>query len=398
MPLIATAAALAALLLGATHPARADAPAPPAAPARPALEPRAYIAFDWVGLAEDEELRCAFADTSEGAVDPFAGGSEIRRARLGVHGSLSPFLYLKCEYDFGGGDAEAKDVYLELRGVPQVPTIRFGHQHEPLNRLSGSSKYTLFLERALPGALASGRNTGIRLLASPFQRRVTFSAGGYRDSDGRGAGNEGEGYDLAARATGLVRYRDDGRRLIHLGVFYGRQEREAAGVRFRQRAETHYGPYLVDTGVLAADRVDLLGGEWAVVQGPLSLQAEYLRANVDLKGQDASALNGYFVAATWSPTGGHRRYSRSSGAFSGFQPRHSFQPQAGYWGGWVLLARYSHLDLDDGVVAGGRLSDWTLGINWYLESNVRVMWNYVLAERDEGGRVQVAQMRIQVQT
>ncbi|GAH70694.1 unnamed protein product, partial [marine sediment metagenome] len=33
---------------------------------------------------------------------------------------------------------------------------------------------------------------------------------------------------------------------------------------------------------------------------------------------------------------------------------------------------------------GGKLWDYTFGINWYLHSNVRLMWNYIRARLDTG--------------
>jgi phosphate-selective porin OprO/OprP len=45
-----------------------------------------------------------------------------------------------------------------------------------------------------------------------------------------------------------------------------------------------------------------------------------------------------------------------------------------------LTARYSELDLSDEAVNAGRLDTTTLGVNWYLNPNTRVMLNYVLKQ------------------
>ena len=47
-----------------------------------------------------------------------------------------------------------------------------------------------------------------------------------------------------------------------------------------------------------------------------------------------------------------------------------------------MAARISHLDADDGMLDGGKLTDVTAGVNWYLNPNTRVMFNYVLADLD----------------
>ena len=43
------------------------------------------------------------------------------------------------------------------------------------------------------------------------------------------------------------------------------------------------------------------------------------------------------------------------------------------------------VDLNDSAVilgTGGLLNEYTAGVNWYLNPNMRVQWNYVRANRD----------------
>ena len=66
------------------------------------------------------------------------------------------------------------------------------------------------------------------------------------------------------------------------------------------------------------------------------------------------------------------------------KPIQNFDMKGG-WGAIELTARYSELDLSDDVIKGGRLQYATLGVNWYLNPNTRIMLNYVLANADIGG-------------
>ena len=43
----------------------------------------------------------------------------------------------------------------------------------------------------------------------------------------------------------------------------------------------------------------------------------------------------------------------------------------------------SAIDLDDEGVEGGRQGDLTLGVNWYPDTNIRLMANYVRAEAED---------------
>ncbi len=57
----------------------------------------------------------------------------------------------------------------------------------------------------------------------------------------------------------------------------------------------------------------------------------------------------------------------------------------GGWGAWEVGVRVSNLDFSDDAVSSsyrGELDNWTLGLNWYLNPNMRIMWNYVDTELD----------------
>ena len=67
-------------------------------------------------------------------------------------------------------------------------------------------------------------------------------------------------------------------------------------------------------------------------------------------------------------------------------------------GAWEAAVRYSNVDLDDGALNGGNLNQVTAGLNWYWNPNVRMMFNYIWAERDiaapqQSGDVQIFAMR-----
>ena len=64
-----------------------------------------------------------------------------------------------------------------------------------------------------------------------------------------------------------------------------------------------------------------------------------------------------------------------------------------------LAARYSALDLADEDISGGRLQDTTVGVNWYLNPNMRIMLNYVHSEADargEDGSADLVGMRFNI--
>ena len=61
-----------------------------------------------------------------------------------------------------------------------------------------------------------------------------------------------------------------------------------------------------------------------------------------------------------------------------------------------VAARLSHLDLNDGNVRGGRQTNATLGLNWYVLSNVRFGVNAIWGHVAGDGDVWIGQTRLQI--
>jgi len=69
----------------------------------------------------------------------------------------------------------------------------------------------------------------------------------------------------------------------------------------------------------------------------------------------------------------------AGGEFSRMIPIRPFQFKGGGWGAWEVALRYGFMDGNDGEIQGGQEQNYTLGVNWYMNPNLRVMFNYVLA-------------------
>ena len=47
-------------------------------------------------------------------------------------------------------------------------------------------------------------------------------------------------------------------------------------------------------------------------------------------------------------------------------------------GAWQVGLRFSYLDLNDKAIQGGMVYDWTAGLNWFWNPNMKVQLNYIL--------------------
>jgi phosphate-selective porin OprO/OprP len=336
-------------------------------------------------------------------------GTEVRRARIFFQGRIYPRLSFKVNWDFADGEEVAlKDAYLEFVGIPAVGSIRVGHMLQPLcmNELT-SSKYITFLERASLTTFAPSHNSGL-LLAGEVGGRVLWQAGAFRQTDDFGAASGDRGVSAGGRVSALAMGEDKGDRLVHVGASVDHLMPEGNAVEFSARPEIHMSGKPVDTGELTADGVTRFGAEAAAVFGPLHLAGEYIVANVSCTsdttsgrsagGKDAS-LSGFYAQAGWFLTGEHRSFAK--GQWQRTSPRTNFLEDGGS-GAWEVAARYSSIDLNDtdAGIEGGRMDDITVGLNWYLHANARVMldeiWSTVKdADGNDVGSGSATTMRFQ---
>ena len=234
------------------------------------------IMNDWVGFSADRAVKENFTSV---------GGTEFRASRLYMSGTIHDRVEFKAQYDFAGSDADFKDVWIGIKNIPGLGKFRIGHFKEPFGlELMNSSRYITFMERALATSLMPSRNTGF-LFANPLaDERMTWAAGVFKDAPDTATGLGSENYSLTTRVTGLPLYEDEGRRLVHLGLAYSRRNPILDRLRLRARPETHLSTRWIDTRSFPARSEDLLGVEAALVQGPFSLQTEYVNAATDSPG------------------------------------------------------------------------------------------------------------------
>ncbi|MFZ0694465.1 MAG: porin [Alphaproteobacteria bacterium] len=88
-------------------------------------------------------------------------------------------------------------------------------------------------------------------------------------------------------------------------------------------------------------------------------------------------LTGSYAQASDFLTGESRNYNPAIARFERVTPRSNLG-QAGGWGAFELTGRISNLNFDDGSqFQKGEETDYTLGLNWYLNPNIRLMANYI---------------------
>ncbi|MAT49601.1 MAG: porin [Porticoccaceae bacterium] len=324
-------------------------------------------------------------DSYDGVINAVPGenGSDLyfRRARLEIKGKAKDWGY---EFSYNlTGSGSIDQLHTTFAGWGDLAEITVGQQKEDFGlEDTGSSKWITAVERSLPSsAFDTGNNLGIKLHgANDF---LTYSLGAYKtgiDSDN----------DLDSAVTGrlVIRPYMDGDNLIHLGV--GATTRSGVSADYNSRLGVRGGEEGDGAGRVRAryriagvtqdgDRDDY-NIEAAVNFGPFHLTAEYFDGEADVDTAPVTVeSDGYYVQAGYVLTGESRSYKTGIAAFDKVKP-------ANAGGAWEVFARFDSLDVNNAApvsVAGEQADTITLGVNWYLNSLVKMSVNYVNVETDQ---------------
>lgn len=323
------------------------------------------------------------------------GGVIARRARFGVIGTFLDAWEYSIVFE-GGGSGGATSVvlnkaYLAYGGFEPFK-IWVGILTVPysLDRATRSNSIT-FMERAAPVNVAAdigaARRSGVGITANERQwwagAFLTGPASDRTSHDARQAA-------VTGRAVFLPVLTDRASLLIGGDVQYLFDAPTGASeLNLRDRIEMRIdGSRVLGTGALPIDSARVLSAELAGTLGSFHFQGEYFDFNVDRTPGTGPSLhfNGYYFQGGYILTGETRRYSASSGCYGGVVPNRPFDWRAGDWGAWEIAARYSMIDLNAEDIFGGRQDNVTLGLNWYVSSNIRLLFNYIIGNVDKRTR------------
>ena len=337
-------------------------------------------------------------------------GANFRRAQIGVEGRVYRDFNYEFVFDFGSSGTErAGQIYLMRVAYTGIPyfTINAG-AIQPKFTLddSTSSAEITFLERSsIVNAIldpfgGSDSRRGVELI---YQHADLFKGGdnllistAFTGERIAAVKTDDEGSQLTGRIA--YRFRSDENSNFQIGVDAARILNKPNGLlSFGDRPETRVdGTQLVGFGfpglqtAVPAKTGWLYGFEGAMNYGPFYLAGEYYRYGLDRADPTLKdpKFSGWYVQASYFLTGEMRPYLPASAAWGSPAVVSPFAPDAGSWGSWEIKARYSNNDFNAMVsdpanrVLGGEQNIVTLGANWYLNRNLRWMFDYLIADVD----------------
>jgi phosphate-selective porin OprO/OprP len=337
---------------------------------------------------------------SEGQVGDLSNfeGGEIRGLRFGVIGTLNmfdkPWVYTifgaTNAFDKGFNEEGLNDFsWFDWRvDIPFAAdsVLSIGKQKEPISgeRVQSMLNNHMQERSAAADAMLPSRNVGIVWNGSRPSRYTTWAIGVFNDWIEANQDFDESATQYIGRVTWAPLRTDDDSSLLHVGFGY-RYSNAKEGFRYSTEPEFNNATTFVDTGfgqessVLPAERLQSWNAELSWRRGPLWLASEYTRTAVDSPDFNNPNFDGYWIAGSWALTGEMRPYNKKSGTFGAVPVSRSVYQNGK--GAWEISARWSSVDLSDGLVEGGEMDVASLGVTWWLTpvfslgADYRYIWN-----------------------
>lgn len=327
---------------------------------------------------------------------PQNDGFLMRLVRPTFEGSYGKFIAWRITPELAGDSATLVDAYVDLKFDPRA-TVRLGRMTGPVGlERSQASNALVQVERSFPTELVPNRDIGVQLQGAFAGGKVDYAAGVYNGTvDGRDASttNPDDELEFGARLF-FQPWRGGDGLLSGLGFGIGASTGDKQGSgnsflpRYRTPGQVQFFGY---RGTVLADgshRRWSPQGYWYA--GPFGLQAEYVSSKQAIALPDGRRAEpdhrAWQATASWVLTG-------EDAGFRGVaRPEHPFTGDGGGWGAFEVTARVGGLEVDDAVyplfadplAAASSARAFGLGLNWYLNSSLKLVATWSRTRFDDG--------------
>ena len=357
------------------------------------------------------DSRSFFGDNGANGNDGFL----LRRARPIFSGTLFHDFDYNFTPDFGGSTVQISDAWVNYRYQPALQ-LQAGKFKSPVGLEHLVSDRDLsFNERSLATDLVPNRDLGLALKGELYNGAASYTLGVFNGASDYNGTTTNQSFQDDKAFAGRIFFQPwknsdlSGLRGLGFGVGGSYQANHPA-----TNAATGLTPGFTTDGqqkfFTYASGVNASGAAWRVspqayyYYGPLGLLAEYVISDQQVKKAATSVdlqNTAWEVSGSWVLTG-------EDAAYTGVTPLHPFSPRNHQWGAWQVVARYAALDVDNKAFVGGVFADptksgsgaqaWSLGLNWYLNKNLRANLSYSHTTFDgyKGAAAGIAQQPEQV--
>jgi phosphate-selective porin OprO and OprP len=323
-------------------------------------------------------------------------GFLLRRARPILSGTVYRDFDFLFTPEFGGNTVQIVDASVNYRLVPQLQ-LAIGKMKPPVGlEALQPEQFTYFNERSLATDLLPYRDIGVELHGDLFHGALSYAAGlfnGVPDNvttTTNYAFENNKSFDGRIFAQPFLNTSISALKGLGLGVA-GTFQKDAGNtnngnttgltqgfITVGQEKFFTYSNSVASTGV----HTRLTPQAWYYL-GPFSLMSEYVWNNDHVSNIAKKITSANLQNTGWEVSGGYVLTGEDA-SYNGVIPLHPFSPFNGRWGALQVVARYDQLDVDRKTFSGfadpgssaRQASAWTVGVNWYLNRDVRVNASY----------------------
>src|SRR5688572_25200651 len=339
-------------------------------------------------------------DDDHGVIDTF----QATRVRPTIEGTLGGIYDFRFMPDFGQGRTVIQDAYVRANFHPAAQ-LTVGKFKSPvgLERLQGSGDIR-WVQRAFPTALVPNRDIGLQLGGDVGEGRFSYQAAflnGSNDGSSSETFTDSDINDDKEYALRLFTHpfaESDNFALRGLGFGIAGTYTDQAGdatqpllPSFRSPGQATFFRYRAagaTAGTIADGERTRLAPQLYYYAGSLGLIGEYTEVSQDVSRIVAAGTregsvytDAWQLAVSYFLTG-------EEASFRGYQPKTRFSLEDGTWGALEVVARVQSLSVGDEAFAGGadsfadplaaarQADSWGVGLNWYLNENVKWLLDY----------------------
>ena len=320
-------------------------------------------------------------------------GFLLRRARPIFSGTVFHDFDYNFTPDFAGSFVQVQDAYLNYHYRPELQ-VQAGKFKAPvgLEQLEWDAN-ALFNERSLVTDLVPNRDLGVELHGDLLDGRVSYAAGVFNGAPDYASATTNQSYQSYESFDGRLFFQPwktsgvDALRGLGFGVG-GNYQADHPNTNYANGLTPGYATdgqqkfFTYNSGVYADGPLWRISPQAYYYYGPLGLMGEYVIDDQNVAGNGIKPKDlsnrAWEITGSWVLTG-------DDASYNGVTPLHPFDPRINQWGAWQVLARYSELSVDHDVFADGLANStksasgaraWSVGLNWYLNRNVRADVSY----------------------
>jgi phosphate-selective porin OprO/OprP len=347
-----------------------------------------------VGGYAQADGRFYLDDRANNGADTFL----MRRVRPILQGTLYRDFDFRIMPDLGNGAASTtilQDAYVEWHYWPWLK-IRAGKFKVPVGlEWLQEDRWTDFAERGLPTDLVPQRDVGIQVSGDLLGGVVSYAGGVFNGVVDGGIADfdTSDSKDGAARifirpfkTTDIDPLKGLG---LGVGGSIGNEEASSTTTNLASYKTPGQNTFFSFSKGVAPNGLEYrLAPQGYYYWGPLGVLGEYTIADQELQ----TSTHRYFIHNNAWQVAGTFVLTGEDASYNGVIPRHPFNPRVHDWGALELLARFGALNVDpdafgkNPTAAGVRFADptksaqnareWGVGLNWYLNRNLKFVLDY----------------------